>query len=105
MPDLKCTVQSCVHNHNFYCDLDKIVVGGEQAKKESDTCCESFQVRRGEGYSNDVTGYAAPETKIDCKATKCMYNEKCNCYAGKISVEGGNACTCDQTECATFHQK
>ena len=28
MPDLKCTVQTCVHNYKFLCDLDKIQVGG-----------------------------------------------------------------------------
>ena len=37
-----------------------------------------------------------------CKAVDCMYNENCNCHAGKISVEGSNACHCEQTECATF---
>ena len=29
MPDLKCTVQTCVHNYKFLCDLDKIQVGGK----------------------------------------------------------------------------
>ena len=28
MPELKCTVQTCVHNKQFLCDLDKIEVGG-----------------------------------------------------------------------------
>ena len=32
MPDLKCTVQTCVHNYKFLCDLDKIQVGGDTAK-------------------------------------------------------------------------
>ena len=82
MPDLRCTVQTCTHNKNFYCDLDGIVVGGNS-------------------YSN-VTGEASPTSKIDCKATDCMYNDECKCHAGKISVEGGDACHCEQTECATF---
>ena len=30
MPDLRCTVQTCAHNKNFYCDLDGIVVGGNK---------------------------------------------------------------------------
>ena len=47
-------------------------------------------------------GQASDLTKIDCKATECMYNEHCACHAGKISVEGSNACDCDGTECATF---
>lgn len=39
---------------------------------------------------------------VDCKATECMYNEDCQCHAGKISVEGSDACHCEGTECATF---
>ena len=27
MPELKCTVQTCTHNQNNYCCLDRIVVG------------------------------------------------------------------------------
>lgn len=105
MPELKCTVQNCAHNQSFYCNLDRITVGKEQAKNEQETCCESFQERCGDTYHNDITGYASAETTINCKATQCMYNEKCNCYAGKISVEGSNACNIEQTECATFHKK
>lgn len=106
MPELKCTVQTCVHNKQFLCDLDAIEVGGSSAKNAEETCCDSFQERKGNGYSNsysDVSGNAASDrSKIDCKATDCMYNEKCQCHAGKISVEGSNACDCDGTECATF---
>ena len=101
MPELKCTVQTCTHNKNFYCDLDQIVVGGNHAKRAGETCCDSFEERKGDSYS-DVTGTASPKSEIDCKAVDCMYNENCNCHAGKISVEGSNACHCDQTECATF---
>ena len=35
MPELKCTVQTCVHNQQFLCDLDKIQVGGQNAKQLS----------------------------------------------------------------------
>ena len=31
MPELKCTVQTCVHNQQFLCNLDKIEVGGNKA--------------------------------------------------------------------------
>lgn len=102
MPELKCTVQSCLHNKNYYCDLDKIEVGGRSAKRAEETCCDSFQERKdSNSYSNDMKEATAAST-INCKATDCVYNEKCNCHAGKISVEGGNACQCEQTECATF---
>lgn len=101
MPELKCTVQTCLHNKNFYCDLDKIQVGGERAKQSKETCCDSFEERKGNSYSN-VTKEATPLSKIDCKARECEYNKDCACHAGKISVEGSNACQSDQTECATF---
>ncbi len=101
MPELKCTVQTCAHNKNFYCNLDKIQVGGDKAKKAKETCCDSFVERKGDSYSN-VTGMASPKSDIDCKAVECMYNTNCKCHAGKISVEGSSACKCEQTECATF---
>ena len=43
MPELKCTVQTCLHNQNYYCDLDSIKVGGSSAKHAHDTCCDSFE--------------------------------------------------------------
>ena len=43
MPELKCTVQTCVHNKQYYCDLDHIQVGGEHAKRADETCCDSFE--------------------------------------------------------------
>lgn len=101
MPELKCTVQTCLHNKNFYCDLGAIKVGGDSAKTAEETCCDSFEERKSGTYSN-VTGEAKPTSKIDCKATSCMYNEECKCHAGKISVEGSQACQCEETECATF---
>ncbi|MBP3664296.1 MAG: DUF1540 domain-containing protein [Tyzzerella sp.] len=104
MPELKCTVQTCVHNKQFLCDLDKIQVGGKQATTARETCCDSFKERKGDSYSN-ITGSASEVTKIDCKAKECMYNKECECHAGKISVEGSNACKAESTECATFHCK
>lgn len=101
MPELKCTVQTCVHNKEFYCDLDRIQVGGNAAKRAAETCCDSFEERKGDSYSN-VAGNASATSDIDCKATDCMYNDACKCHAGKISVEGSNACQCQETECATF---
>lgn len=113
MPELKCTVQTCVHNKQFLCDLDAIQVGGKSAKYAQDTCCDSFQERK-ESMSNSMTdGYsgsygdvtssnASPTSTIDCKAVDCKYNDHYACHAGKISVEGSQACHCNETECATF---
>ena len=103
MPELKCTVQTCTHNQNFYCNLESIVVGGNSAKRSEETCCDSFEERKNGSSYTDVTGTeASPRSDIDCKATDCMYNNECKCHAGKISVEGSHACQCEQTECATF---
>ena len=109
MPELKCTVQTCMHNKQFLCDLDKIQVGGNNAKTPRETCCDSFQERKDDSYSNrysnsysNLTGTASDLSCVDCKATDCMYNCDCECHAGKISVEGSDACQCEGTECATF---
>lgn len=101
MPELRCTVQTCMHNQNDYCDLDKITVGGDAATAPKDTCCDSFEERK-DGYSNQMEKSASPISDVDCQATECNYNKNCSCQAGKISVEGSGACTCGQTECATF---
>ena len=88
MPELKCTVQTCVHNQQYLCALDKIQVGGENAKNPQETCCDSFQERKEGIYSNSMNSMneASDRSAIDCKATNCMYNEQCKCHAGKISV-------------------
>lgn len=113
MPELRCTVQTCTHNQKFLCDLDAIQVGGSSAKNSQETCCDSFEERKTDSYSNsytnrygDVSSSTASDTSnIDCKAVECMYNNECKCHAGKISVEGSNACQCEETECATFQYK
>ena len=52
MPELSCTVQTCVHNYQYLCELDKIQVGGNSAKNAKETCCDSFEERREGSYSN-----------------------------------------------------
>ena len=90
MPELKCTVQTCVHNKQFLCDLDKIEVGGSNAKTPRETCCDSFQERKNDSSSNsysnsysDVNGKASDCSCIDCKAVECMYN----CNLEKVKQE------------------
>lgn len=103
MPELKCTVQTCVHNNQFLCNLEKIQVGGDTAKTAQETCCDSFQERKEGSYMNNAAQQMASDrANVDCRATECMYNEKCQCHAGRISVEGGDAHQSSATECATF---
>src|SRR5699024_11744576 len=40
--NLKCSVTNCVYNDSNLCSKDEINVGGEHAKEQSCTCCESF---------------------------------------------------------------
>ena len=47
MTQLNCSVTSCLYNQDHYCSKDDITVGGSNAKRTSDTCCESFRERNG----------------------------------------------------------
>ncbi len=109
MPELKCTVQTCTHNQNFYCHLDSIVVGGILRQRlQMRHAVTALRSEKHRGWKIPIRMHIGhgkkhlPRVAIDCKATDCMYNEECKCHAGKISVEGGNACHCQETECATF---
>ena len=46
MAELKCAVDSCTYNSDRLCCKGDILVGGKNARKEQDTCCESFQKRK-----------------------------------------------------------
>ena len=45
-------------------------------------------------YSNKTDSMKSVSdcSDVDCQAKDCRYNEECKCHAGKISVEGGDAC-------------
>ena len=51
--------------------------------------------------------FKTPETSLEvsCEAVSCVYNEDCRCQADKISIGGGKACQCEQTECASFRAR
>lgn len=101
MPELKCSVQTCVHNKQNYCDLDAIEVKGNTAQTAGETSCASFVEKKGNEYSNSMKE-ATPTSNIDCQARECLYNNSCKCNAGKINVAGTDACQSEDTECATF---
>ena len=104
MPELRCTVQTCMHNKQNYCDLASIEVKGDTATTIDGTCCGSFVERKDGNAVSNVTGEASPLSVVDCKARHCMYNKDCKCQAGRISVEGSTACKYDDTVCATFEK-
>ena len=101
MPSLVCSVQNCVYNNAMYCSKGDIMVGGAEAEKCQDTCCESFQERKMENAKSSM-GTPSQEIKVDCKACHCTYNEDCKCTAGKIDITGAGASASRETECSTF---
>ena len=101
MTQLDCTVSSCMYNKDNYCSKGDIVIGGRSASCNSETSCESFRERNGQGACNS-TGHASAVVDVDCEAEKCRYNNNCKCSAGHIGISGGQACSCKETECASF---
>ena len=101
MTQLNCSVTSCLYNQDHYCSKDDITVGGSNAKRTSDTCCESFRERNGSVCNS--TGQPSSTVDIDCEATSCVHNCGCKCCADSIGIGGGSqACHCKDTECADF---
>ena len=41
---------------------------------------------------------------LKCNAEKCVYNDNCECFAGKICVDGTQAVTTADTYCTTFRE-
>ena len=102
MAELGCGVRNCVYNKEEYCCKGDIFVGGRQAKKEDDTCCESFVDRKGNTYTSAMD-HPSRTIQIDCEAAKCMYNRDYKCHADAVEIEGNrSACSCGETICGTF---
>lgn len=103
MAELKCVVENCTYNNDKYCCKGDIMVGGKEAQKENDTCCESFKDRTGESASNAMN--PCRTISIDCEAVKCVYNTNYKCYAEHVDIKGCGACDCGETACATFKER
>ncbi len=103
MADLKCTVQSCVHNNGLLCCKGDICVGGRNAGECSETCCESFSLKREDrDRTSSSLEHASNTILIDCEASGCVHNSNLHCMADRVTIEGNGANSCGQTECATF---
>ena len=101
MTQLDCSVTSCLYDQDHYCAKEDITVGGSNAKKASDTCCESFKERS--GAPSNSTGYATSTVNIDCEEKDCVHNRGCKCCADSVGIGGGaDACQCQDTECGDF---
>jgi hypothetical protein len=80
------------------------MVGGQQAEKSGETCCESFR-QAGAGRMTSALEHPSQTISIDCEAVKCVHNTNYKCYADKVSISGSSACDCGQTACATFKER
>ena len=54
MAELKCAVDNCTYNSDRLCCKGDILVGGKNARKEDETCCESFRQRKENTASNSM---------------------------------------------------
>ena len=103
MAELKCAVDNCTYNSDRLCCKGDILVGGKNARKEDETCCESFRQRNEKTASNSMN--PARTIAIDCQAVKCVYNTDCKCSAEHVDIRGCGACDCGETNCATFRER
>lgn len=101
MTQLDCTVTSCLYNRDCLCSKGDITVGGRDADRSGETCCESF-CEKGTNTMNS-TGQAGTSVEIQCEACRCIHNENCKCTAAHIGIGGGSSvCQCRETECQDF---
>lgn len=104
MAVLECAVKSCSYNQDARCCKGDIMVGGKHARKEDDTCCESYRSENEDHYSSALD-HPCTIISIDCEAVTCVYNSNYKCHAESVSIKGSNACNCKETACATFKEK
>lgn len=103
MAELCCTVENCAYNDECLCCKGDINVGGEQAHREDDTCCESFLQRREVSFRSSIE-HPSRTISIDCEAANCIYNEHYKCRAEHVDIMGCGACECRETACGTFQE-
>lgn len=105
MTRLDCNVVNCSYNENKLCKRENITVGGMQARKASETVCESFYPKGTNTMTNLDSKGPKAETNIACNAVTCVYNNNKKCTASKIQIGGMKAVSSGETECGTFQAK
>ncbi len=103
MAELKCGVTNCTYNSDRCCCKGDIMVGGSEACKQDDTCCESFREESGNRATNSMN--PCRTISIDCDAVKCIHNNNYKCHADHVDIKGCGACDCRETACATFQER
>lgn len=104
MTKLDCSVTGCMHNAENCCCKNTILVEGKTAQDKCDTCCGSFDEKKGGTFRNL---FKTPESRleVECEATNCVYNTDRRCSAEHIGIAGGNATVSMQTECSSFQKR
>ncbi len=100
MTYLDCSATGCMYNADHCCCKGDIRVEGSEAHKTAETCCGSFKERRGDG--TNVAKRVSKSVDVSCEACNCEFNKDKKCSAEHIGIAGSNACTCQETECASF---
>ena len=102
MTKLECDVTNCLHNADHCCCKQSIMVDGHDAKEKEQTCCGSFVERGEKSCGCNVKEHESKKIDVACEACNCTFNENKKCSADHIGIAGGNACSCGETECASF---
>ncbi len=104
MAILQCGAVTCTYNKENYCCKGDILVGGKQADRSKDTCCESFREGKGDRFVSSLE-HPSKTISIDCEAAKCIYNSNYKCFAEKVKISGSQASNSKETLCETFKEK
>lgn len=103
MTYLDCSVKGCSYNNeDGCCTKGDIRVEGREAKDAHSTCCASFKDRGEKGAFVNALKGVSKETEVACDAAHCRFNENSKCCAAHIGISGVGACSCKETECASF---
>jgi hypothetical protein len=103
MPDLRCSVDSCVYNQDELCSAGRISVDNKRASDPDATSCNTFVEQ---SASNSASYEPTPHMSVQCDAIKCKYNSGYMCDASSIQISGESSCnTSSDTLCATFDDK
>ena len=73
MAQLTCGVITCGYNKEKCCCKGDIMVGGNYAEEDKETCCDSFRPQGPDCYASSFD-HPCQTISIDCEATNCKYN-------------------------------
>lgn len=110
MTRINCSACNCGYNENKTCKKMQIDVEGVFAKSKIGTFCESFISPTKESTLNEMakemfSENQNQETKINCSANYCKYNQNNICNAERISIGTPQSKYRSETECDSFELK